>query len=105
MASKGLTDRHFCASVQRTRSRSGLLRRRADRAGAGAGAGHGERARLAAGVTALQTGRGKRGWKLLIPKERFVGVPPPRVFCKKRLDLLDSKGLDFFGSAKEAAIA
>jgi len=25
------------------------------------------------------------------------------VFCKKRLDLLDSKGVDFFGDDKEAA--
>ena len=24
---------------------------------------------------------------------------PPRVFCKKSLDLLDCKGFDFFGSA------
>jgi hypothetical protein len=39
---------------------------------------------------------------LLIPKGRFVEVPP-RVFCKKRLDLLDSKGVDFFGDDKEAA--
>jgi hypothetical protein len=30
-------------------------------------------------------------------------TPPPRVFCKKRLDLLDSKGVDFFGDDKEAA--
>ena len=26
-------------------------------------------------------------------------IPPPRVFCKKRLDLLDYKGVDFFRSA------
>ena len=31
------------------------------------------------------------------------GYPPPRVFCEKRLDLLDCKGVDFFGDAKEAA--
>jgi len=31
-------------------------------------------------------------------------VPPPRVFCKKSVDLLDSKGLDFLESAKESAI-
>src|SRR6266849_4252703 len=31
------------------------------------------------------------------------GVPPPRVFCKKRLDLLDCKGVDLFGESKEAA--
>jgi hypothetical protein len=40
---------------------------------------------------------------LLIPKERFVGVPPTPVFWKKRLDLLDSKGVDFFSDDKEAA--
>ncbi len=28
---------------------------------------------------------------------------PPRVFCKKSLDLLDCKGFDFFGGAKESA--
>jgi hypothetical protein len=32
-----------------------------------------------------------------------LGYPPPRVFCKKRLDLLDYKGVDFFGDDKEAA--
>jgi hypothetical protein len=31
------------------------------------------------------------------------GGMPPRVFCKKSLDLLDCKGFDFFESAKEAA--
>jgi hypothetical protein len=48
---------------------------------------------------------------LLIPKGRLVEIPPPRVFCKKRLDLLDCKGADFFESApfeaqgkKESAI-
>jgi len=29
--------------------------------------------------------------------------PPTRVFCEKSLDLLDSKGVDFFESAKESA--
>ena len=29
------------------------------------------------------------------------GVPPPRVFLEKSLDLLDSKGVDYFGSDKE----
>jgi hypothetical protein len=33
----------------------------------------------------------------------FCEVPPTRVFWKKRLDLLDSKGVDFFGDDKEAA--
>jgi len=28
-------------------------------------------------------------------------MPPPPVFCRKSLDLLDSKGVDFFGSDKE----
>ena len=58
---------------------------------------------LAPGVTRLQTGAQERGWKLLIPKERFSRGTPPRVFCQKRLDLLDSKGVDFFESAQEAA--
>ncbi len=40
---------------------------------------------------------------MLILKGRFAEVPPPRAFCKKRLDLLDSKGVDFFGDDKEAA--
>ncbi len=31
------------------------------------------------------------------------GYPPTRVFCEKSLDLLDSKGVDFFESAKESA--
>jgi len=35
--------------------------------------------------------------------EAGIEVPPTRVFCKKRLDLLDSKGVDFFGDDKEAA--
>jgi len=39
----------------------------------------------------------------MILKGRFAEVPPPRAFCKKRLDLLDSKGVDFFGDDKEAA--
>jgi hypothetical protein len=38
-------------------------------------------------------------------RHRSVEVPPPRVFCKKRLDLLDSKGVDIFGDDKEAARA
>ncbi len=28
-------------------------------------------------------------------------VAPPRVFCRKSLDLLDSKGVGFFGCDKE----
>jgi len=30
-------------------------------------------------------------------------VPPPRVFCKKSLEVTDLKGVDFFGCAKESA--
>jgi hypothetical protein len=37
------------------------------------------------------------------PKPAARGTPHPGVFPKKRLDLLDSKGVDFFGSDKEAA--
>jgi len=35
--------------------------------------------------------------------ELGVGDTPPRVFCKKRLELLENKGVDFFGEGKEAA--
>ena len=28
-------------------------------------------------------------------------VPPPRVICRKSVDLLDYKGVDFFGSDQE----
>ena len=35
--------------------------------------------------------------------EACVGTPHTPAFCKKRLDLLDSKGVDFFESDKEAA--
>ena len=54
-------------------------------------------------VGTVATGRRKRGLKLLILKGRFGEVPPPRVFCKKRLDFVDYKGVDFFGDDKEAA--
>jgi hypothetical protein len=30
--------------------------------------------------------------------------PTPRVFCEKSLDLLDYKGVEFFGNDKEFAI-
>ena len=43
----------------------------------------------------------KRVWMLLIPKERNAQYLPPRVFCKKSLDLLDNKGVEFFGDDKE----
>jgi len=32
------------------------------------------------------------------------GVPPPRVFCRKSVDLLYYKRVEFFRSAKESAI-
>jgi len=35
--------------------------------------------------------------------EMRAGTPHPRVFCKKSVDLLDSKGLDFFHNDKEFA--
>jgi hypothetical protein len=34
----------------------------------------------------------KRVWKLLIPKGRFLGVPPTPVFWKKRLQAVENKG-------------
>ena len=40
---------------------------------------------------------------LLIPDGVNAEVPPPRVFCKKRLEVADLTGVDFFGSAQEAA--
>jgi hypothetical protein len=33
--------------------------------------------------------------------ETGIAVPPPRAFLQKSLDLLDSKGVDAFESAKE----
>jgi hypothetical protein len=33
--------------------------------------------------------------------EAGVAVPPTRVFCTKSLDLLDSKGVGYFGDDKE----
>ena len=35
--------------------------------------------------------------------ETGIAVPPTRVFLQKSLDLLDSKGVDGFESAKEFA--
>jgi hypothetical protein len=32
-----------------------------------------------------------------------AGYPTPRVFWKKRLELLENTGFDFFGEGKEAA--
>jgi hypothetical protein len=32
-----------------------------------------------------------------------LGIPHPGCFSKKRLDLLDGKGVDVFGDAKESA--
>ena len=31
-------------------------------------------------------------------------VPPPPVFCEKSLDLIDNKGVEFFGDDKELVI-
>jgi len=39
----------------------------------------------------------------MIPLGGFCEAAPPRVFWQKRLDLLDSKGVDFFGGDKESA--
>src|SRR5712692_10716393 len=64
VASKGLTKRHFCVSVQRTSSRRGTPPRMS---------------------------------------RSCVRDTPPRVFCKKRLDLLDCQGVDFFENDKESA--
>ncbi len=36
---------------------------------------------------------------------RPKGTPTPGVFCKKRLDLLDSKGVEFFGVTKRLQVA
>ena len=58
---------------------------------------------MAAVLAGLQIGLEKRVRKLLILRGRFVRLPPPRVFWKKRLDFLDSKGVEFFGDDKEAA--
>jgi hypothetical protein len=33
---------------------------------------------------------------------RFAQDTPPRMFCEKSLDLLDSTGLNFFGNDKES---
>ena len=52
----------------------------------------------------MQTGAEKRGWKLLIPKERFVGVPPPRVFSEKRLQVIENKGRRVKKEGKEAPV-
>jgi hypothetical protein len=54
-------------------------------------------------VTESQTGATKKKLQVVDSKGAIFAVPPPRVFWKKRLDLLDSKGVDFFGDAKEAA--
>jgi hypothetical protein len=55
------------------------------------------------GVTRLQTGCEKRVWKLLILKGSFAEVPPPRVFCKKRLQAVENKGGGSKKERKEAA--
>ena len=60
----------------------------------------------------VQVGSGlSHGWKhdsgqkvsldVVDSKGAECAVPPTRVFCKKSLDLLDNKGVDFFGDDKE----
>jgi hypothetical protein len=47
-------------------------------------------------------GRGKNvGSATEAQRHEVGGHPPPRVFCTKSVDLLDSKGVDSFESAKE----
>jgi hypothetical protein len=38
---------------------------------------------------------------LLILREGFAKVPPPRVFCKKRLEVIENKGRDVKKEGKE----
>jgi hypothetical protein len=41
------------------------------------------------------------GLEVDVREKRVVEVPPTRVFCQKSVDLLDYKGVDFFGVDKE----
>jgi hypothetical protein len=59
--------------------------------------------RSASLLTELQGWWKKRGRRLLIPKGRSVGVPPPRVFLKKRLQAVENKGRRCKKESKEAA--
>jgi hypothetical protein len=52
-------------------------------------------------VVAIATEGKERGSKLLIPKGRFVKVPPPRVFCKKSAEVIENKGSDCEKERKE----
>jgi len=49
------------------------------------------------------TGPIKRVCKLLIGKGGFCQVPPPRVFSKKRLQVIENKGRGAKKERKEAA--
>jgi len=44
-----------------------------------------------------------RGYTCAVRAIESFGVPIPRVFCRKSVDLLDSKGVDVFGGDKEFA--
>jgi hypothetical protein len=39
---------------------------------------------------------------LLISNGRFAGIPPPRVFCQKRLQVIENKGRGLARAGKEA---
>ncbi len=43
-------------------------------------------------VATIATECKERVSKLLIPKGRFVKVPPPPVFCKKSAEVIENKG-------------
>jgi hypothetical protein len=54
---------------------------------------------------ALKLCKSGGGLRLLSSRvQESDGDTPPRVFWKKRLDLLDGEGVEFFEDAKEAAI-
>ncbi len=60
---------------------------------------------MAEPVASIATRKRKRVCKLLIPHGGNAEIPPPPVFCKKRLEVIDLTGVGFFGSAQEAARA
>src|SRR5713226_8495216 len=45
---------------------------------------------------------GKRVWISLISNGGFADIPPPRVFCKKRLQAIENKGRELAKEGKEA---
>ena len=47
--------------------------------------------------------RRKKGWMLLIAGGEVADIPPPRVFCKKRLQTTENKGRELAKEGKEAA--